>query len=285
MTPRPDPLTRFYPESAAGGFSRNDGTVAFYQRVQALLRPDSVVIDFGAGRGQFLEDPVPMRRDLQLLRARAAEVIGLDLDPAVLENPALTSAHIIESGSPLPVADESADLVVSDWTFEHVTDPFWLGDELYRVLRQEQDDHNHLPHRRQAPTTHRHQPQAHLHALTLSNPLKTAKSPNSTPSTSCSPLAPGCLRHSPQVNSYPPSATTSTPNADTAATRAWSNAPDTTTTASSSPPTPAPVTTARPPSGSPKSPGQQHDQIRLSGIVRSLVTEHLGDPDFSSPLL
>ncbi|MCA1674038.1 MAG: methyltransferase domain-containing protein [Actinobacteria bacterium] len=135
MTPRPDPLTRFYPESAAGGFSRNDGTVAFYQRVQALLRPDSVVIDFGAGRGQFLEDPVPMRRDLQLLRARAAEVIGLDLDPAVLENPALTSAHIIESGSPLPVADESADLVVSDWTFEHVTDPFWLGDELYRVLR------------------------------------------------------------------------------------------------------------------------------------------------------
>ena len=47
-----------------------------------------------------------------------------------------------------------------------------------RLPQQRQDDHNHLPHCRQAPTTHRHQPQARVHALTLSNPLKTAKSPH-----------------------------------------------------------------------------------------------------------
>ena len=74
MTPRPDPLTRFYPESAAGGFSRNDGTVAFYQRVQALLRPDSVVIDFGAGRGQFLEAPPRARPAGPLRRALLTRV-------------------------------------------------------------------------------------------------------------------------------------------------------------------------------------------------------------------
>ena len=46
-----------------------------------------------------------------------------------------------------------------------------------RLPQQEKDDHHHLPHRSQAPTTHRHQPQARLHGLTLSNPLETAKSP------------------------------------------------------------------------------------------------------------
>ena len=45
-----------------------------------------------------------------------------------------------------------------------------------RLPQQNQDDHHRLPHRSQTPTTHRHQPHAHLHVLTLSNPLKTAKS-------------------------------------------------------------------------------------------------------------
>jgi hypothetical protein len=42
--------------------------------------------------------------------------------------------------------------------------------------QQRQDDHHRVPHRGQAPTTHRHQPHACLHGLTLSNPLDTAKS-------------------------------------------------------------------------------------------------------------
>ena len=42
--------------------------------------------------------------------------------------------------------------------------------------QQEQDDHHRVPHRGQAPTTHRHQPHARLHGMTLSNPLDTAKS-------------------------------------------------------------------------------------------------------------
>jgi transposase len=45
-----------------------------------------------------------------------------------------------------------------------------------RLPQQNQDDHHRLPHRSQTPTTHRHQPHARLHVLTLSNPLKTAKS-------------------------------------------------------------------------------------------------------------
>lgn len=52
---------QLYPESGAGGFSRVDGTVEFYTRVNALLSPDAVVVDLGAGRGKQSEDPVAFR--------------------------------------------------------------------------------------------------------------------------------------------------------------------------------------------------------------------------------
>jgi SAM-dependent methyltransferase len=124
-----------YPETAAGGFSHVDGTVEFYQRVNALLRPEMVVLDFGAGRGQFIEDEVLYRRNLRQLRGRVSAVIGLDIDPAVLANPCLDRAELIIEGSRIPLEDSSIDLIVSDWTFEHVTDPDWVVAELDRVLR------------------------------------------------------------------------------------------------------------------------------------------------------
>lgn len=44
-------LTVAFPEIGAGGYTSRDGTVEFYGRVQALLRPTMHVLDFGAGRG------------------------------------------------------------------------------------------------------------------------------------------------------------------------------------------------------------------------------------------
>jgi SAM-dependent methyltransferase len=126
---------RTFPELGAGGFSRCDGSVEFYTRVNALVDKDSVVVDFGAGRGRFLDEPVRIHRELQHLKGRVDRVIGLDVDPAVLENEALDEAAVIEIGKPLPVDDESVDLVVSDFTFEHVEDPGWASTELSRILR------------------------------------------------------------------------------------------------------------------------------------------------------
>jgi SAM-dependent methyltransferase len=128
-------LRRRFPEVAAGGFSRVDGTVAFYQRVNALVGADSTVLDFGAGRGAFLDDAVAYRRGLRLLRGRVREVIGADVDPAVRTNPALDRAVVLAPGGPLPLPDGGVDLVVSDFTFEHVTDPARVAAELTRVLR------------------------------------------------------------------------------------------------------------------------------------------------------
>ncbi len=45
-----------------------------------------------------------------------------------------------------------------------------------RLPQQNKDDHYRLPHRSQTPPPHPHQPHTRLHDITLSNPLKTAKS-------------------------------------------------------------------------------------------------------------
>lgn len=131
-----DPLNRLFPEVAAGGFSRVDGGVHFYARINALLHPDAVVVDFGAGRGcSLIDDPVAYRRTIRNIKAHCGKLIGLDPDPVVLTNPGLDEAHVIERGKPLPLPDASVDLVVSDNTFEHIDDPAFVASELERILK------------------------------------------------------------------------------------------------------------------------------------------------------
>ncbi len=129
-------LSHFYPEVGAGGFTRVDGTVAFYTRVNALLDKSMVVADVGAGRGAALhDDPCTYRRELQRLRGKVARVIGLDIDEAVHENPGLDEAHVIAPGSRFPLGDGSIDLIISDFTFEHVEKPKPFASELDRILK------------------------------------------------------------------------------------------------------------------------------------------------------
>ena len=129
-------LDELYPEVGAGGFSRSDGTVEFWSRVQALVGPGHDVLDLGAGRGRGpAEDGVAWRRDLQSLRGRARHVVGLDVDPAVRENPSLDEALVYDGSGRFPLDDHSVDLVVSDFTFEHLDDPSRTVAEIVRVLR------------------------------------------------------------------------------------------------------------------------------------------------------
>ncbi|MBA2559471.1 MAG: class I SAM-dependent methyltransferase [Propionibacteriales bacterium] len=132
----PSGHTRFvYPETGAGGFTHLDGTVQFYGRVSALLEPSHTIADLGAGRGSFLEDPVSYRRELRRLQGKAHRVIGLDIDPVVLSNPTVDEAHVLVPGGPFPLSDGSVDLIVSDFSLEHVDDPDQLAAEIRRVLR------------------------------------------------------------------------------------------------------------------------------------------------------
>jgi SAM-dependent methyltransferase len=135
----PSPLARpprtGYPELGAGGFSHVDGTVQFYARINALIAPDHTVVDLGAGRGGFLEDPVIYRRELRRLQGKVRRVIGLDVDPAVLANPGVDEAHVLEPNGRFPLPDHSVDLLVSDFTFEHIDAPEHIAAEIGRVLR------------------------------------------------------------------------------------------------------------------------------------------------------
>lgn len=124
-----------FPEMNAGGFTRFDGTVQFYSRVNALVSPDDVVLDFGAGRGEWLDDDCDYRRELRRFRGRVRRVIGADVDPVVSSNPALDEHVLIEHDGRLGLDDQSVDLIVADHTFEHVTDPTPVARELTRVLR------------------------------------------------------------------------------------------------------------------------------------------------------
>jgi len=129
-------LHRFYPESNVGGFSHVDGMVSFYAQIASVLRPTDTVLDFGAGRGEpLLDDEVDFRRNLSNLQGKCAHLDGCDIDEAVLENPFLDAAEVIQPGAPLPYPDGRFDLIVARWVFEHVDDPQLTARELLRVLK------------------------------------------------------------------------------------------------------------------------------------------------------
>ena len=128
-------MAEAFPETGAGGFGRRDGTVAFYTRVNSLAGADDVVLDLGAGRGEWLEDQVAYRRELRRLQGKVAKVIGADVDPVVADNPACDEYVVMDSINRIPLESASVDLVVSDHTLEHVADPGpWVA-EVDRVLK------------------------------------------------------------------------------------------------------------------------------------------------------
>lgn len=124
----------FYPESRFGGFTDIDGTVAFYCRVNALLQPSFVVVDFGCGRGNHQEDPVIFRRGIVSLKGRVSKVIGIDVDEIGRTNPYLDEFRTLAAGCSWPLQDRSADLVICDSVIEHLPDPASFFHETKRVL-------------------------------------------------------------------------------------------------------------------------------------------------------
>jgi SAM-dependent methyltransferase len=125
---------RFYPEAIFGEFTDADGTIAFFNRVNALIDPSFVVLDVGCGRGAYNEDPVTFRKNLRILKGKADKVIGIDLDPVGKENPFLDDFRLIQ-GDSWPIETDSIDLIVCDNVLEHVPNPERLFMEIQRVLK------------------------------------------------------------------------------------------------------------------------------------------------------
>ncbi|MGO8917835.1 MAG: class I SAM-dependent methyltransferase [Stellaceae bacterium] len=129
-------LAKRFPELAVAGFTRLDGAMNFYGFVNALLRPDMIVVDFGAGRGGLLEyGEAPYRTSYSTIRGKVAKVVGIDVDPIVKQNPLIDEAVVIEAGGTIPLEDSSVDLIVSVSTFEHITQPESVIKEFLRILK------------------------------------------------------------------------------------------------------------------------------------------------------
>lgn len=129
-------LQRFYPESNLSGFSHVDGTVIFFSQIAAVLKPTDSVLDFGAGRGEpLIDDTVNYRQQLSNIKGRCARLEGCDLDKAVLDNPFLDHAEVINADAPLPYADDQFDLIIARSVFEHVDNPQHTARELLRIVK------------------------------------------------------------------------------------------------------------------------------------------------------
>ena len=124
----------YYPEVRYGGFTRADGTIAFYTRVNSLIDPSSIVLDVGCGRGSYLDDPVFVRRDLRILKGKCLKVIGMDVDPNAADNPTIDEFHQLH-GNSWPFKDASMNLCLVDSVLEHIDDTEAFFKESQRVLK------------------------------------------------------------------------------------------------------------------------------------------------------
>jgi SAM-dependent methyltransferase len=101
------------------------------------LPADATVLDFGAGRGAAFSDKRPVAAELVRLAPKVKHRIGVDVDPVVLQNPAVQEAHVLtdKNGYRIPLPDSSVDAVVADWVLEHLPDPLSSFIECRRVLK------------------------------------------------------------------------------------------------------------------------------------------------------
>lgn len=128
-----------YPEMSAGGFTRFDHKIQFFSRINALLqgREGCVILDFGAGRGEWGDQRNPYHINLQDFRKHPAvkKTIGVDVDDAVLGNPYMDEKFVIDGNGKIPLPDNSVDFIVSYAVFEHIEHPDQIGAEFKRVLK------------------------------------------------------------------------------------------------------------------------------------------------------
>ena len=96
----------------------------YERRVNALLRPDSVLLDAGCGR------TVPVLRGYL---GRAARLIGIEI-VEFTDVPNGIETYNADLGK-LPFEDSSVDLIMSRSVFEHLSDPQSVYSEFARILR------------------------------------------------------------------------------------------------------------------------------------------------------
>jgi len=97
----------------------------FRERILTYLRPDSVVLDLGAGAGILPQ---------MNFRGIAAYSCGVDLDPRVATNPMLDEGRVANAER-IPFENGRFDIVFANNVLEHLDDPQNVFREVTRVLK------------------------------------------------------------------------------------------------------------------------------------------------------
>lgn len=102
-----------------------DNDAFFLSLVREAVGADDRVLDAGAGAGDLFPYD---------LKGQVREMVGVDLDPRVAENPQLDRGIVCDLNE-IPVDDGYFDLVFSRYVLEHVADPARFMGEVVRVLK------------------------------------------------------------------------------------------------------------------------------------------------------
>jgi SAM-dependent methyltransferase len=84
------------------------------------------VLDAGCGHGNYIIDE---------LREKFSSAVGIDVSPEVMEKNICLDKTIIGNLESLPLENNSFDLVISLWVFEHIQNPTQVFQEIARVLK------------------------------------------------------------------------------------------------------------------------------------------------------
>lgn len=113
-------IDRFYPTAAS-----RDPILQFVEVLKRYVDPGKSVLDIGAGTGLTKR---------YAMRGHCKEIVGVDLDPRVAQNP-LLDRGIVADARNLPLPRESFDTAFSIYVLEHIDDPAAFADQVRRVLK------------------------------------------------------------------------------------------------------------------------------------------------------
>ncbi|MFQ5861516.1 MAG: class I SAM-dependent methyltransferase [Candidatus Brocadiales bacterium] len=111
---------KYYPDDS------RSGTLIFYRWLRSYIRSEFVVLNIGAG-------PTSDNKILSL-RGEVQKVVGVDVDPVVLDNKDMDESFLIENDT-LPFSDNIFDMAWTDYVLEHIEKPEVFLNEIYRVLK------------------------------------------------------------------------------------------------------------------------------------------------------
>tara|TARA_B100000242_G_C43027322_1_gene478401 strand:+ start:949 stop:1668 length:720 start_codon:yes stop_codon:yes gene_type:complete len=117
-----------------GGFTENDGTIDFYLRINSLIDQNSIVLDYGAGRGAWTNDKSKIRKKIRNIQNRVKKIYACDIDEAVHSNTNVDEILTMERNKVI-VPKESFDLILADYVLEHIDNPKEFTKEIDRLLK------------------------------------------------------------------------------------------------------------------------------------------------------